>query len=120
MILLVGSVMLVPLGFIQLELMPSEEPDSMSIIVELPKGYLISDTVEIVGEIEDKLYTFDDIDNFTSSIGGNNDNEATISIELVDEDIRGISGYDMVGALRKAVSDIPGADITVMLLSIWT
>lgn len=112
-ILLVGSVMLVPLGFIQLELMPSEEPDSMSIIVELPKGYLISDTVEIVGEIEDKLYTFDDIDNFTSSIGGNNDNEATISIELVDEDIRGISGYDMVGALRKAVSDIPGADITV-------
>ncbi len=63
-ILLVGSVMLVPLGFIQLELMPSEEPDSMSIIVELPKGYLISDTVEIVGEIEDKLYTFDDIDNF--------------------------------------------------------
>lgn len=112
-ILLVGSVMLVPLGFIQLELMPSEEPDSMSIIVELPKGYLISDTVEIVGEIEDKLYTFDDIDNFTSSIGGNNDNEATISIELVDEDIRGMSGYDMVGALRKAVSDIPGADITV-------
>lgn len=112
-VMLVGSIALIPLGFIQLELMPSEEPDSMSIIVELPKGYLISDTSAVVEEIESKLYGFEDIDNFTSSIGGDDSNEATIEVELIDEDDRVISGYDMINELRNAVEDIPGADIKV-------
>jgi len=112
-VMLVGSLALIPLGFIQMELMPNEEPGSMTINVELPMGYLTSDTEEVVSEIESKLYGFEDIDNFTSSIGGNNSNEASISIELIDEDLRGINGYDMIGALREAVKDIPGAEITV-------
>jgi len=111
--MLIGSVALIPLGFIQMELMPSEEPNSMSINVELPKGYLISDTAAVVADVEDKLYELKDIDNFTSSIGGNNANEASISIELVDDDIRVVSGYDMISVLRNAVSDIPGAEIKV-------
>lgn len=112
-LMLIGSVALIPLGFIQMELMPSEEPDSMSIAVELPKGYLLSDTSSVVSEVESKLYAFENIDSFTSSIGGANANEASIEIELVDESIRTISGYDMVGELRNAVSDIPGAEIRV-------
>lgn len=112
-VLLIGSAMLVPLGFIQMELMPNEEPGSMTVNVELPKGYLISDTAEIVEEIENRLYSYQDIDNFTSSIGGDNSNEASIEIELVDENIREINGYDMIGELRLAVEDIPGAEIQV-------
>lgn len=112
-LLLIGSVALVPLGFIDLELMPSEEPDSMSISVELPRGYLLSDTEDVVSEIEARLYGFEDIHNFTSRIGGEDANKATISIELVDEDVRTISGYDMIGELRAAVEDVPGAEIKV-------
>lgn len=112
-VMLIGSIALVPLGFIQMELMPNEEPGSMTINVELPKGYLTSDTEQVVSVIEERLYPFDDIDNFTSSIGGSNANEASISVELIDEDLRGISGYDMIGELRNAVKDIPGAAITV-------
>tara|TARA_Y100000588_G_scaffold393092_1_gene507549 strand:- start:258 stop:2339 length:2082 start_codon:yes stop_codon:yes gene_type:complete len=113
LIMLVVSIALVPLGFIQMELMPNEEPSSMTVNVELPKGYLTSDTEQVVAQIESKLYGFEDIDNFTSSIGGNNANEASISIELIDEDLRVINGYDMIGALRNAVKDIAGAEITV-------
>ncbi len=113
LIMFVGSIMLIPLGFIQMELMPNEEPDSMKIEVELPKGYLISDTAEVVSNIEERLYQFEDIDNFTSSIGGRNSNEATIEIKLVDEDVRVINGYDMIGELRSTVADISGADIKV-------
>jgi len=112
-VMLIGSIALIPLGYIQMELMPSEEPDSMTINVELPKGYLISDTAQIVEEVEAKLYEMSDIDNFTSTIGGDDSNKASIGIELVDDDIRVISGYDMIGELRSAVEDIAGAEITV-------
>jgi len=112
-VMFVGSIMLLPLGFIKMELMPNEEPGSMKIDVELPKGYLISDTAEAVSEIEEQLYQFKDIDNFTSSIGGRNSNEASIEIELVDEEIREINGYDMIGELRSATEDISGAEIRV-------
>ncbi len=112
-VMLIGSAALIPLGFIQLELMPSEEPDSMSISVELPKGYLISDTAEVVKEVEDKLYKLGDIDSFTSSIGGEDSNKASISIELVDDKIRETSGYDMVGVLRNEIKEIAGAEVSV-------
>jgi len=105
--------MLLPLGFIKMELMPNEEPSSMTIDVKLPKGYLISDTADVVSEIEDRLYQFKEIDNFTSSIGGRSSNEATIGIELVDEEIREINGYDMIDELRSATEDISGAEIKV-------
>ncbi len=112
-VMLIGSVALVPLGFIKMELMPSEEPDSMSLSVELPRGYLLSDTTEVVSEVEDKLYALEDIDSFTSSIGGDNSNEASIDIELVDKDIRQTSGYAMISVLRNVVKDIAGAEISV-------
>lgn len=112
-VLFVGSVMLLPLGVIKMELMPNEEPGSMKIDVELPKGYLISDTAEVVSEIEERLYQYKDIDNFTSSIGGRNSNEASIEIGLVDEGLREINGYDMIGELRSAVEDISDAVIKV-------
>jgi len=112
-LMLVGSLTLLPLGLIKMELMPNEEPGSIKIDAELPKGYLISDTAELVSEIEERLYNFKDIDNFTSSIGGRNSNEASIEIELTPEDVREISGYDMLGELRSAVEDISGAKIRV-------
>ncbi len=112
-VMFVGSIMLLPLGFIKMELMPNEEPGSMKIDVQLPKGYLLSDTAEVVSEIEERLYDFKDIDNFTSTIGGRNSNEGSIEIELVDEDIREINGYDMIGELRSAVEDISGAEIKI-------
>ncbi|MBI9012198.1 MAG: efflux RND transporter permease subunit [Clostridiales bacterium] len=112
-VMLIGSIILIPLGVIQMELMPNEEPDSMKVEVELPKGYQISDTTEIVSEIEERLYQFDDIDSFTSTIGGRNSNEANIEIELVDKDIRAIDGYDMIGEVRTVLESISGAEIKV-------
>ncbi len=112
-LMLIGSVALIPLGFIKMELMPNEEPDSMSISVELPRGYLVSDTADIVSQVEEKLFELEDIDNFTSSIGGDDSNEASIEIELVDEELRNISGYEMITVLRNAVKDIAGAEISV-------
>lgn len=109
----VGSIMLIPLGAIKMEIMPNEEPGAMKIAIELPKGYLVSDTAKVVSEVEERLYKFDDIDSFTSTIGGRNSNEANIKIILINEENREINGYDMIGELRSTVDNISNAKIKV-------
>lgn len=100
-------------GVIQLELFPSEEPDTLYIKVDGPQGYLIDDTDKIVKEIESELYKYGDIESFNSSVGSDGEKSASITIELVDIDLREISGFDLMDLLREDVSTIAGAEIII-------
>ncbi len=122
-VLLIAAVALVPLGYVPLELLPNEEPSSMTVNVELPIGSKLGDTEAIVGQVEERLFEMENVDNFTSNIGsgasGTNSltsdqqNTASIQVELIPEEERTINGFDMVTVLRQELANIPGADMTV-------
>jgi HAE1 family hydrophobic/amphiphilic exporter-1 len=97
-------------GALQIELMPTEDSTSLEISAEMPVGYLIEDTLEIAGQIEDRLYKYPEILNVVSKI---NSDEASVSVEIVDEDYRDMTSSQLMDVIRSDVSDIVGANITV-------
>lgn len=112
-VILIAAVMTVPLGILELELMPVEEPSSASISITAPEGYLLSDTYRIASDIESKLYDYEDIESFDMNIGGNKKNTATITVNFVDVDNRVVSGHELLESLREMTKEIPGAAIDV-------
>ncbi len=113
-IILVAAVMTVPLGILELEMLPVEEPSSALISITAPEGYLLSDTYSISHEIEKRLYDYEDIESFDMNIGGNKKNSATITANFVDTEERLVSGYDLLESIRDMTKTIPGAKIDVV------
>ncbi|QEK11236.1 efflux RND transporter permease subunit [Crassaminicella thermophila] len=115
------SLLSIPLGFLKIELMPITDSKSFTIDVELPSGYLLADTGEIVREIEEILLKYPEIDTIVSKVGSEGlrrssikaINKAEISIDLVDEKERERSSNEIVNRLRKDLKKIAGAKITI-------
>ena len=112
-IVFIGSVATVPLGILKLELFPYEEPDSVDISITAPVGTLLDDTRSITYKVENLLFKYSDIESFNTSIGGNNENESSISVELVDDENRQFKNNDLIATIRKEVNQIPGAKFEV-------
>jgi len=109
-------------GLVGLELFPVEDPDSISISLTAPEGYLLDDTREIVYEVENKLYGYEDIESFNATIGGggsggmmfdgsSDSNKASIEVDLKDD--RTLTGIELLELIREDMTDIPGANILV-------
>ncbi|MCT4618873.1 MAG: efflux RND transporter permease subunit [Marinisporobacter sp.] len=113
----------IPLGILKIELFPTTDSTSFTIDVELPSGYLLEDTGEIVTKIEEILLTYPEMDTIVSKVGsegsgglrggGSAINKAEISIDLVDEKERERSSNEIVNLLRKDLKGVAGAEITI-------
>jgi HAE1 family hydrophobic/amphiphilic exporter-1 len=112
-VVLVLAIATIPMGILEMELFPEEEPNSASIEVVAPEGYLLSDTYQITKFVEAELYKMVDLESFDIVVGGNKKNEATITVNFLDTEIRQNSGYESVDYLRDMVKTIPGADFNV-------
>ena len=119
-IILILCLVSVITGVVKLEIFPVEEPDTINIKVEGPQGYLLNDMDIITKEIESYLYKYDDIKSFNSSVGYGSGyqlstaaNKSTITVELVDNEIRDISAFDLLTMIREDVKYIAGVDIIV-------
>lgn len=117
LIILVIAIGAIPLGILDFELLPEEEPNTATISVVAPEGYLLSDTYEITQFLEIELYKIEDIESFDITIGGNKKNEAKVTVNFVDDKIRKKTGYELVEELRKLVKTIPGASFDVKSVS---
>ncbi|OQX93625.1 MAG: hypothetical protein B6I17_02095 [Tenericutes bacterium 4572_104] len=107
---------------VAIELFPVEDPDLITISVIAPEGTWVNDTREIVYNIEDMLFKYDDIESFNSKIGNDNSfqlmrsgasgsNEAAIEVNLKED--RNLSGLELLEILREECTKIPGATIIV-------
>ncbi|MCK8060178.1 MULTISPECIES: efflux RND transporter permease subunit [unclassified Fusibacter] len=117
LVVLAVSIATIPMGILELELLPTEEPNSATIDITAPEGYLLEDTYEVTGFIEQKLYLMEDLESFDIVVGGNKKNEAKITVNFVESDSRKISGYVLVDELRELVKTIPGAEFDVKPVS---
>ncbi len=112
-IVFIGACATIPLGILKMELFPYEEPSSIKIGIEAPIGTPLDDTDAIVYQVEDKLYGIKDIESFTSKVGSNSSNEASVIVELVDKEDRILSGNEIQSQIRNLVSNIPGAKFEI-------
>lgn len=112
-VVFVGSVAMIPMGYLKLELFPYEEPTAFVIDISAPIGTMLEDTSQIVGQVETKLFDLEGIESFTSSVGGENAHTATITVELLDKDDRILTGEEMQNIIREDLKSIAGAEFKV-------
>ena len=116
-VVLIGSVATIPMGILQLELLPPEDPTMFKIEIETPKGTLISDTQKSAFEIEKLLYEIEDIESFTITVGDGGENLGLITAELYDEDLRERTGNQVIALIKEELKIIPGIETKVSFTS---
>ena len=121
----------IPLGIVKVAMFTSDDQDRLYIDITTPKGTVIEDTMNIVEQIEPKLFKYPEIRTFTSSIGtamadsyddfsgGDNANPtyARITIDLVDASEREKASMEIAKEIREDVKYVVGAKVEVIELS---
>jgi HAE1 family hydrophobic/amphiphilic exporter-1 len=97
-------------GILKIAFFPKGEPTSLTIKVDTVGGTTLEGTDLVVSDIEKVLYGIDSVNQFTTTIGGNEIDFATISVEI-DSDQE--DGFEVVDQIESAINKIPGAKITI-------
>jgi len=119
-LLFFGAVLLftkVPFDF-----MPSMDNNSINIIAELPEGYDLGETADLVRQIEDRTKNHQEVVSLLTNLGKVSDlnqgvNMALLKVTLVDKDERELTDKELAALLTKEFSDIPNAKIHVSAVS---
>ncbi|MBC3787894.1 efflux RND transporter permease subunit [Spirosoma utsteinense] len=119
--LLVGSIALVPAGFIGGAFMPQSDQGEMSVQVELAPTASIYQTNTIAQRAEQIIMKHPEVTNVFTNVGyssnglatSSNSNLADINIKLIDKKQRKLSTEAFGQVLKQEVSQIPGVKVTV-------
>ncbi|AKD54823.1 efflux RND transporter permease subunit [Spirosoma radiotolerans] len=119
--LLVGSIALVPAGFIGGAFMPQSDQGEMSIQVELAPTASIYQTNTIAQRAEQIIMKHPEVTNVFSNVGyssnglatSSNSNLADINVKLIDKKERKLSTEEFGQVLKQEVGQIPGVKVTV-------
>ena len=108
--------------FIGFEFMPLLDEGDVQIEVELPQGYNIKETADILAEIEQRVCKHDEVKNMLTNLGyldqrTQGANMARASVKLVDADERVLSSAEMASQFIKDLSTVPNAKIRVAAIS---
>jgi len=110
------------LSQIGMTLMSSSDEGSLTVSIEMPEGTKLETTDELTRQIEDVIEKNPAVKTVSSTVGsntmgmitgGSSSNTASITVTLVDKDKRKVTTQDVVEELRKELSDIAGATITL-------
>ncbi len=125
--LLIGSIYLIPAGFIGAAFIPSSDQGEMSVSLELAPTASIYQTNAISQRAEQIIMKHPEVTNVFTSVGtggssglstASSSNLATLNVKLVDKKERALSTDDMGKLLKREISQIPGTKVTVSPSSI--
>ncbi|CCG98148.1 Nodulation protein nolG [Fibrella aestuarina BUZ 2] len=119
--LLIGSIYLVPAGFIGAAFMPQSDQGEMNVQIELSPTASIYQTNAVAQRAEGIIMKHPEVTNVFSNIGYSstglgtsaNSNLADINVKLVDKKQRKLSTEAFGQMLKNEVSQIPGVRVTV-------
>ncbi|MGF7214827.1 HAE1 family hydrophobic/amphiphilic exporter-1 [Spirosoma lacussanchae] len=119
--LLVGSIALVPAGFIGGAFMPQSDQAEMSVQVELTPTASIYQTNAVAQRAEQIIMKHPEVTNVFTNVGyssnglatASNSNLADINVKLVDKKQRTLSTEAFGQMLKREVGQIPGVKVTV-------
>lgn len=123
-LIFLAAVALPMVGAVQSEFFPSSDSDVLYINLEAPAGMRLEETDKIAAQVEQRLFAYPEILNFTtlvgssastSGLGGGSSSShlASITIKLSKTDARQITSYQLADKIRADLSDIKSAKITV-------
>lgn len=119
--LLVGSIALVPAGFIGGAFMPQSDMGEMAVNIELAPTASIYQTNTVAQRAEQIIMKHPEVTNVFTNVGytssgiatSSNSNIADINVKLVDKKNRTVSTEEFGQILKQEVSKIPGTKVTV-------
>ncbi|GAA4401878.1 efflux RND transporter permease subunit [Nibrella viscosa] len=119
--LLVGSIALVPAGFIGAAFMPQSDQGEMNVQLELAPTASINQTNGIAQRAEQLILKHPEVTNVFTNVGytssgiatSSNSNIADLNVKLVDKKQRNISTEEFGQLLKKEVAQIPGVKVSV-------
>lgn len=100
-------------GIVRSEFFPKADSNNVAVQIKAPVGTKLDETDKVVKVVEEKLLAYKEIANFSTITGSSRSNQASINITLVDEDKRNVKSYVFEETLRKDLTGIPGATVTV-------
>ncbi|WP_430885799.1 efflux RND transporter permease subunit [Fusibacter sp. JL216-2] len=123
----VGSMALIPLGILKVEMFGQSDYDRLYIDITTPKGSTLDQTAQVAEKIEGILFDYPEIETFVSNVGitgadsfdsfsgssSGTPNIARLTIDLYSADDRDRTSMDIAALLRERVKKIPGAEIEV-------
>lgn len=122
--LFVFAISLPATGILKSEFFPASNQDNISINMRAPAGLNLEQMDLIVQKVEKRLMKYPEIISFSTLVGSpgsgsgisisqNNSNTASIFIQLTPTTEKRITSYELADKIRKNISDIQGATITV-------
>lgn len=119
--MLVGSIYLIPAGFIGAAFMPQSDMGEMSVQIELAPTASIYQTNAVAQRAEQIIMKHPEVTNVFSNIGYSstglgtsaNSNLADLNVKLIDKKQRKLSTEAFGQMLKNEVSQIPGVRVTV-------
>ncbi len=122
LIVFIGAVMLPLTGIVESEFFPASDMDYVYIDIRTPVGVKLDETDRVARLVEERLYRYPEIINFTTLVGrgspfsysgASGSNIASITMSLKAKDERSLRSYEFADVLRKDLSDMHEAVISV-------
>jgi len=100
------------------EFMPNLDDGKIKVEVELPEGYNLYETANVLSVIEDRLKRYPEVKHLLTNLGKISDlntgsNMARMDVQLVDEDQRDVKLDEMISTFVSDLSNIPNTKIVV-------
>jgi HAE1 family hydrophobic/amphiphilic exporter-1 len=124
--LIIGSIALVPGGFIGAAFMQQSDRGELNVSIELAPTASIYQTNQVAQKVEKLLLGRDEVTKVFTNVGysstglgtTSNSNIADLTVQLVDKKDRTISSEDFGSQIQKEILQIPGVKVTVAPTSI--
>ncbi len=133
LVLLGGSILLVPLKLVTVKMLPFDNKSELQVIIDMPEGSALEETAALARQIGEYLNTVPEVTNYQSYIGTaapfnfnglvrhyylrSGSNEADIQVNFVPRDERRTQSHDIAKRIRpeiKKISDSYNARIKVV------
>jgi len=121
-ILFIVAIALPMTGIVQSEFFPAADSTMVMISLEGPIGLNLEETNKIARRVEERLYKYPEIENFTTIVGvggsadslvagGNSSHLASFTLKLTPTKERSVKAYELADKINADVSDIKEAVI---------
>jgi HAE1 family hydrophobic/amphiphilic exporter-1 len=126
LILIVGSIALVPAGFIGAAFMQQSDRGELNVSIELAPTASVYQTNQVAQRVEKLLLSRKEVTKVFTNVGysstglgtTSNSNIADLTVQLVDKAERPMSAEDFGTQIQKEILQIPGVKVTVAPTSI--
>jgi HAE1 family hydrophobic/amphiphilic exporter-1 len=121
-IIFIIAILLPITGIVESEFFPASDSTTINVSIEAPTGLRLSETDKITKRVEERLYKYPEIINFTTlvgnggsesslSSGSNSSNLASIVIKLKPLEERKLKSYELADQINSDTADIKEATI---------